>query len=369
MTADYYDAALTKPIPNGVVAGPASGPTTIHYSLVGATADTIDPNAKMSYADEYTIGVERELPNHTSVGVHYIHRSLGRVLEDIGPAPLAAYSLGVVALGSVPNYLTNPSSSSPIVPAAQFLGATFNDPVQKFDAVDVSITRRLANRWSGVATYRWSRLRGNYEGFYRDANGQADPGNTSLFDFPANDPSYTGVGATKYGYKGDIRYLGDPNGILPLDRPHQLKMFGAYNWNAVSFGLALNMGSGKPLTPLTAFPLPGGPGGEIPLAALGSGIQTVDGFKTRTPFESDVDFQAAYRARAGRHEITLLLDVFNVFNQRRVLDYDTWSTLSFGVPNPDYGTPTSQNALEAQNTSGPQYQAPASVRVGVRFGF
>ena len=71
-----------------MVAGPASGPTTIHYSLVGATADNIDPNVKMSYSDVYSVGFERELPGQSSVGVHFIHRNLGRVLEDIGPAPL-----------------------------------------------------------------------------------------------------------------------------------------------------------------------------------------------------------------------------------------------------------------------------------------
>jgi hypothetical protein len=336
---------------------------------VGATADTIDPNVKMSYSDEFSGGIEHELPGHSSVGVHFTHRSLGRVLEDIGPAPLVAYSAKVIALGSVPNYLTNPSASSPIVPQAQYLGASFSDPVQKFDAVDVTFTRRMSHNWAAVASYQWSRLRGNYEGFFRDTNGQPDPGNTSLFDFPANDPSYSTIGAAKYGYTGDIRFLNDPNGVLPLDRPHQVKLFGVYTWHAFGVGVAMNMQSGKPLTPLTAFPLPGGPGGEIPLAALGSGITTVDGFKTRTPFESQVDVHGSYRVRFGRHELTLLLDVFNLFDQRRALDYDTWATLSFGVPNPDYGTPTSQNALEAQNASGPQFQAPMSARVGVRFGF
>ena len=34
--------------------------------------------------------------------------------------------------------------------------------------------------------------------------------------------------------------------------------------------------------------------GEIPVAARGTGIQTIDGFMTRTPFESQVDFQASY---------------------------------------------------------------------------
>ena len=72
-----------------------------------------------------------------------------------------------------------------------------------------------------IASYRWSRLRGNFEGFYRDDNGQSDPGITSLYDFPTNDPSYTAIGAPQFGYPGDIRFLGElGKGPLPLDRPH-----------------------------------------------------------------------------------------------------------------------------------------------------
>ena len=79
-----------------------------------------------------------------------------------------------------------------------------------------------------MTSYRWSRLRGNFEGFYRDDNGQSDPGISSLYDFPTNDPTYTSIGVPQFGYPGDIRFLGDPNGILPLDRPHQVKLYGNY---------------------------------------------------------------------------------------------------------------------------------------------
>jgi hypothetical protein len=36
-----------------------------------------------------------------------------------------------------------------------------------------------------------------------------------------------------FGYSGDIRYPGQ-TGILPLDRPHQLKAFGNYVFPKVS---------------------------------------------------------------------------------------------------------------------------------------
>jgi hypothetical protein len=106
-----------------------------------------------------------------------------------------------------------------------------------------------------LASYLWSRFRGNFESFYRDDNGQSDPGITSLYDFPTNDPSYTAIGVPQFGYRGDIRFLGDQNGILPLDRPHQVKVFGNYTF---PMGLGLGVGStsvpGAQLTPLAANP-------------------------------------------------------------------------------------------------------------------
>jgi hypothetical protein len=66
----------------------------------------------------------------------------------------------------------------------------------------------------------------------------------------------------------------------------------------------------------------------------------------------------------GARSVTLLADVFNVFNQHRTLGYDTWTSLSFGSgPNPDFGSPISQI------TPGPQIQAPIQVRIGARFSF
>src|SRR5205814_9548664 len=106
-------------------------------------------------------------------------------------------------------------------------------------ALQFSINRRFTNNWSAVASYRWSRLRGNFEGFYRDDNGQSDPAITSLYDFPTHDPSYTAIGVPQFGFAGDIRFLGDPNGILPLDQPHQIKVYGNYTFN-----MGLNIGTG-----------------------------------------------------------------------------------------------------------------------------
>jgi len=367
--ADYFDPALTQPIPNGTLAGKV----TNHFVTNGAVAgDTIDPNAKMSYVTEFIAGFEREVMPNTSFGVRYIYRNIGRILEDVANCPSVAYFLPETTdvCGNVSYILTNPSSATPINPAAiaafpAFANVSFADPVHRYDAVEVTLNRRFANHWSGVASYRWSRLRGNYEGFYRDDNGQSDPGISSLYDFPQNDPTYTSIGVPQQGFLGDIRFLGDPNGILPLDRPHNIKLFGNYVLGNLNLGLGINGSSGAPLTALAPNPVYGN-AGEIPAAPRGSGVQTVDGFMTRTPFTSSVDAQVSYALVFGARRLTLMADVFNLFNAQTALNYDTFTSLTFGGPaNPNFGQPTSSLVPLA----GPQLQIPRQVRLGVRFTF
>lgn len=362
---DYFDVGLTNPIPEGVTTQqPGQAATTRHFILAGVGADTIDPNAKLTYTNEVVLGFQREVMANTTFDVRYVFRNMPRVLEDVANCPMAAYELPQTTdiCGNVEYILTNPSASTPIAEGTEFLGAKFDSPVHRYNSLEFTVNRRGA-KWSTITSYRYSRLRGNFEGFYRDDNGQSDPGISSLYDFPTNDPSYTsffGSGA------GDIRFLGDKNGILPLDRPHQVKVYGNYTFDmGLNLGAGLNLSSGKPLTPMAANPNYDS-AGEIPAAARGTGIQTVDGFLKRTPFESQVDLQASYGFRlANQRRVTLIADVFNLFNEERVRNYDQDIQLSANTPNPDFGKPV--NTLLSGTP--PQFQSPFNMRVGVRFEF
>jgi outer membrane receptor protein involved in Fe transport len=146
-----------------------------------------------------------------------------------------------------------------------------------------------------------------------------------------------------------------------------VKLFGSYEApKGVNLGVGLNLSSGAPLTGMAAHPLYSN-GGEIPATPRGDGIQTVDGFATRTPFLTQLDVQASYKLKLGRRgdDLTLLADVFNLFDSEKALTYDQWTELSFGVPNPDFGKPETQVILGAP----PQFQDPLQVRVGARFSF
>jgi outer membrane receptor protein involved in Fe transport len=375
---DYYDANLTQVIPQGTpTVTPAQATTgastTNHFILAGTSVDTIDPNAKLSYTKEVVLGIDRELAPQTTIGIRYVFRNMPRVLEDVANCPMVAYELAQTSdvCSSVEYILTNPSQDTQVNPEAvaivpAFGAVKFDDPVHKYNAIEATFTRRGA-KWTAMTSYRWSRLRGNFEGFYRDDNGQSDPGISSLYDFPTNDPTYTSIGTAQLGYPGDIRFLGDANGILPLDRPHQIKVSGNYMFiDALNVGVNINLSSGKPLTAMAANPNYTSRG-EIPEEARGAGIDTIDGFMTRTPFQSQVDLQASYNLRmgGGRRRLTLLGEVFNLFNEKRVLVYDQNTQLTYPNTNLDFGAPVDTNF----SGTPPQFQAPISVRVGVRFEF
>ena len=78
---------------------PAGRPTTIVTAGVGA--DTIDEDAKLSYKDEFVAGFEYEAWPNINLGVRYIYRNIGRVLEDVANAPVVAYDLGLGPRASI----------------------------------------------------------------------------------------------------------------------------------------------------------------------------------------------------------------------------------------------------------------------------
>jgi hypothetical protein len=360
--ADYFDAGLTQPIPQGVLAGPGAG-TTNHLTLAGLHPATFENDIKSTYSDEWLGGAEFEVARNLSVGVRYVNRRIPVVMEDFAPAQVLLYA----DAGSIEYLVDNITTETPTLDPRDFgqtfAQAHFENPVHKYQAVELTLNKAFSDNWSLMTSYRWSKLEGNFEGFFRSDNGQADPGITSLFDFPTNDPSYTEVGAVCCDYRGDIRYQGTTlgSGRLPNDRPHQFKAYANYAFGNLNTGIGLNVGSGRSLTALAA-----NPGytnsGEIPETLRGEGFDTVDGFKTRTKTETYFDAHVDYTFKlGGDRRMVLLADAFNLFNTQDPLDYDNYTELTFQTPNPDFGQPKAGGGFLTQ------YHVPRQVRLGVRF--
>ncbi len=90
----------------------------------------------------------------------------------------------------------------------------FANPIRKYQEFVVEYARNLKNNWQMRANFRYARLFGNYEGFFRNDNGQSDPGISSLFDFTT----------------GALGLLGDQfaPGLLNTDRRMVFNMDASY---------------------------------------------------------------------------------------------------------------------------------------------
>ncbi|HUL76679.1 MAG TPA: TonB-dependent receptor [Vicinamibacteria bacterium] len=358
-SADYFDAALMQPVPEGILALR----TKQHSQIFGGHPAQFANGSRSTYNDELALGLEIEAVPSLSLGVSYVHRSLHQVLENYSPAQPVLYDLGLVA--DVPYFIDNITHSlktldftSQGVPEA-----FFEDPVRLYDALVVTAHKTLSRSWSLLGSYRWSRLRGNFEGFYRSDNGDSAPVLGSLFDFPTNDPSYSQIGVPQFGYRGDIRYQGTTLGVgpLPNDRPHQLKLYGSYTWRGLTSSLAFRAGSGAPLTALAVNPRYGA-AGEIPETLRGAGIETVDGFRRRAPAEVLVDLHLDYTfLLGGTRQVVLVADAFNLLNSRDPISYDTYTQVDVGVPNPDFGRAAAFGG--SQQTA---FETPRQVLLGAR---
>ncbi len=258
------------------------------FFTFGDSPTVIDPDAGLTYQDEYIASVEREVLPFFNVGVTYINRNLGRTLEDVALSTYSGILNGTEDFGSY--FITNPSPED-----------GFPEPSRKYNAVTLKLDKRLHESWQMLGSYTWSRLEGNYEGYFRRENGQPDPFITSLFDFPyLKDPDI-------------FKYLIE-DGVLLNDRTHVFNLFGSYGFDFnLKAGLSFRVQSGIPKTKL-GFHEVYSNDGEIALEERGA--------SGRTPTTTDVGVHLDYPLTLGGSNIDLILDVFNIFNGQKEQDYE-----------------------------------------------
>jgi hypothetical protein len=307
------------------------------WETIGAGATIVDPDIKPQSTDEYVVGGEYEVLANARLGLSYTRRSINYVIEDMSRDDGSTYFIGNPGFG---------------------FATDFVKPSRTYDAVTIFFQKSFANLWLAQASYTWSRLYGNYEGLFRSDNGQLDPNINSDFDL--------------------VSLLPNRTGLLPADRTHQIKAFGAREF-VLRPGLSLNLGvsyrgvSGGPLSYLgshvdygaaQAYILPRGSGGRLPW------VNRFDG-RLAVNYKLTNDVTAS-----------LSVDVFNVFNFQTATLYDqnytfsnvlpieggTKADLPGGLVDPD-GNPISVEAINPNFGKPIAYQAPRSFRFGARVSF
>src|SRR5882762_8685104 len=350
--------------------GPGAAPdlSTANYIPGGHITQSGGPDAATlvaggtgaQYQDEVVGGYEHEFGHGFTFSGRFVYRHMRRIIEDVSGENVTQNLAGIPQQYVV----SNPSSkldifknADPCTPGttgctdAGFtdigsnpLGADgkldgFANPVRIYKSMELTVSKRMSANFQLYGSYLLSKLYGNFEGSYRNDNTQSDPNISSLFDFTNTD--------------GLLGFQSVP-GVLPNDRRHQLKLFGNYQWKNFNFGLSWSVRSGIPLTALAAHPDYDN-AGEIPTSPRGS--------LGRTPWTFPVDLHGDYTLKLGENKrLKFVADLFNVGNQTRLIQIDTWTQLDLATPNPDYLKP-------GTNLIAYPYQNPFAARLAVRFEF
>jgi outer membrane receptor protein involved in Fe transport len=314
------------------------------FGNLGAHATPFDTGLKPQSVDEFTAGVEWSPRGYRdlTIGFRGIYRAQDEVIEDGSFDDGGTYFLFNPGRRGTGNFTTTEdlACQDPTI-------GCFGPARRYYRALEVTATKRFSNNYHFIASYVFSSLIGNYEGLFRNDNGQSDPNITSLFDL--------------------VSLLNGLYGRLPNDRPHQLKFDGGYQWPfKLMTSASFRTQSGVPFNALVPHPLYGDNEGfcipGLSCVPRGTAINPITG-SNRTPTTYNLDLGAYYPIALGEgKQLRLQLDWFNVFNNQRAIREDETLLINSGAPgitpvsNPFYGT-------------GTIFQFPSALRLGVKFQF
>jgi hypothetical protein len=361
------------------------------------STEPIHSGTKMSYLDEFVVGAEHEFPGGIVASAKFIRRDLKRIVEDTGGISPEAALAGVTQQFAITNvnaatdiftnptqFITGPGGTLPATctsdPNSFILnGVTdtfgtnignvcilpngvngqpagslspdgipdgFTDPIRQYWAMEFEVNKAFSKNWLMRANWRIAKIFGNFEGAFRNDNGQTDPSISSLFDFTP----------------GQFGLLGDQfkPGVLNTDRRNIVNAFFSYYVDhsalkGLTLGTGVNFQNGIPINDLKAHPVYEN-SGEVPVGGRGS--------LGRTPFLGTVDAHLDYmHAITERTNFHIGIDLFNIANARRKTFVDQNEDVAFGTKNVDFLKPNNITAL------GDGFQAPFSARLSLKFVF
>jgi outer membrane receptor for ferrienterochelin and colicin len=332
--------------PTGVVPDPQADailPGDFASGIFGGFTEPSDPDLENQYVREIILGGEREVMPDVAVGLRYIYRDYGQVVEDFLCMDDGTYCIGNPGEGIMREVFTLDYATTFPAP----------DPKRIFRGVQVDVSKRFSDNWSVLASYLWSKLSGNYDGEVAPfTNVGPDPNISAAYDY--------------YDFFTDGQHLDQITNRGPLsnDRRHQFKISGVWVTDfRLSLGLSAYYRTG---TPLTRY-------GFSDAYGRYEFFLTRRGAEGRTPDNYEADLHVGYPLRIGPVTVNLLADVFNLLNlQRPILLDQRYNFEEFA--NADYVCGSNLSAVDEPKCNerfGQAFlrQSPRSLRLGARISF
>jgi len=267
---------------------------------------TLDPNLKMPYMDQFTIGFERELAKDFSIGVTYIHRDnynlMSRVnltgiwepMQWTAPTGKTFTVYQRINPGDNKFLITNPQ-------AGEDYGAAFPDivsrtPTRNYRGLQFTFAKRYSNRWMMQASYILSKAEGT------DDN--------SWGDYAENRSSMLGSCVSYSNPNWQINYFG----TLSYSPTHIFKIMGAWDIPVINttFGAIFNLFSGKNYTKELLLPDSIDPDPVAEQSNIWIYEERKGGY--REPTQTNLDLRLEKFFMLGKFRISAMVDIFNALN-------------------------------------------------------
>lgn len=322
-----------------------------NISASSAVPELIHGGTRLNFEEEYLLGVQREIANGMVLDVRYSDRRLQRIVEDMqgvspeganyglpnqiyvigNPSPSADYFVNEIeekytpvilpdgtvtgqpancvadygpqydSLGNLIGAACGQNPDTAGLPNSDGKPDGYAKPVRRYQSLEVELNKNFSNGFLVRANYRFAKLWGNYEGLFRNDNGQSDPGISSLFDFT------TGV----------VGLLGDQftPGYLNTDRRNVGNLYGSYTipggrFRKLTGGIGLRGQTGTPISRLASHPVYQNTG-EIPIGGRGTAGTTATTLQLDTHLDYPINF-------GDKGSLKLAFDGFNVTNSQFV---------------------------------------------------
>jgi hypothetical protein len=294
-----------------------------YHSPAGESRYRIDPDLKQSYMDQLTFGIERELMKDLSVGVTFISR---KNYDQIAPVDIGGQYVRstytdseftgktftiwdqVNSTSDSLYFITNPKVGD--YPIIEFT------PFRKYTALELLLNKRFSNNWQLMASYVYSKAVGNF-----------------------NNSSSTGAGWNGMYQKPNRQINAD--GKLTWDPTHMLKIQGTVILPFdINFNVNFQLISGRNYAM------------ELKLPSSADANRTVifaePRGSRRYPTSKNLDVRLEKTFKIGNTKLGVLVDIFNVFNEGIVNEYE-------------YNAQNFEDVLSIKN--------PRAFRAGLRFWF
>ncbi len=234
--------------------------------------------------DEFMLGVQYEAAPDFALTARLLYRDLNRLLETVGY---------VNAAGGIDYIVMNPGAqTTPLLDT--WAGripdyAPFPKPRRTYEALELLAQKRFTRNWFFEANYTLSRLEGNTAAGFDSTGTELAPNASTEWDIPS------------------AAWIANRDGLLPTDRLHQIKATAAYRFpRGFLVGANVRFDSGRPVNKLADWPKNEFGYGKLYVAPRSSAGRTASQFT--------LGLHGEYGHKLGRGDLTLFVDVLNVFN-------------------------------------------------------